>query len=79
MSRRLWKHRITDILDFIKKIQNYVDEMESDNFQSGNRFGKSQRRLTAFYTAFKSLKRILTLEKGNKIRRNTLPLGLSRR
>ena len=33
MSRRLWKHRITDILESIKKIQNYVDDMEFDDFQ----------------------------------------------
>jgi len=33
MSRRLWKHRITDILDSIKKIQNYVDQMEFDDFE----------------------------------------------
>ena len=31
--RRLWKYRITDILDSIKKIQNYVDQMEFDDFQ----------------------------------------------
>jgi len=36
-------------------------------------------RLTAFLTAFNSLKRILLVEKGNKIRRNTLGLDLSRR
>jgi uncharacterized protein with HEPN domain len=33
MSRRLWKHRITDVLDSIKKIQNYVEEMEFEDFQ----------------------------------------------
>jgi uncharacterized protein with HEPN domain len=33
MSRRLWKYRITDILDSIKKIQNYVDQMEFDDFE----------------------------------------------
>ena len=33
MSRRLWKYRITDILDSIKKIQNYVDQMKFDDFQ----------------------------------------------
>ena len=33
MSRRLWKHRITDILESINKIQNYVDDMKSDDFQ----------------------------------------------
>ncbi|MGD9080944.1 MAG: DUF86 domain-containing protein [Desulfobacterales bacterium] len=33
MSRRLWKHRITDIVESIKKIQNYVDDMEFDDFQ----------------------------------------------
>ena len=33
MSRRLWKYRITDILDSIKKIQNYVNQMEFDDFQ----------------------------------------------
>jgi uncharacterized protein with HEPN domain len=33
MSRRLWKYRNTDILDSIKKIQNYVAGMEFDNFQ----------------------------------------------
>ncbi len=33
MSRRLWKHRITDIIESIKKIQKYVEEMEFDDFQ----------------------------------------------
>ena len=33
MSHRLWKHRIADILDAIKKIQSYVEEMEFDDFQ----------------------------------------------
>lgn len=33
MSRRLWKHRITDVLDSIEKIQNYVEEMEFEDFQ----------------------------------------------
>ena len=33
MSRRLWKHRITDILESINKIQNYVDDMKFDDFQ----------------------------------------------
>ena len=33
MSRRLWKHRITDILDSIEKIQIYVDQMGFDDFQ----------------------------------------------
>jgi uncharacterized protein with HEPN domain len=33
MSRRLWKYRIADILDSIKKIQNYIDQMEFDDFQ----------------------------------------------
>jgi uncharacterized protein with HEPN domain len=33
MSRRLWKYRITDILDSIKKIQSYVGEMEFDDFR----------------------------------------------
>ena len=33
MSRRLWKHRITDILESVKKIQKYVEEMEFDDFQ----------------------------------------------
>jgi len=33
MSPRRWKHRITDILESIKKIQNYVDDMEFDDFQ----------------------------------------------
>ena len=34
MSRRLWKHRITDIIDSIKKIQKYVEQMEIEDFQS---------------------------------------------
>ncbi len=34
MSRRLWMHRIKDILDSIRKIQSYVDEMEFDAFQN---------------------------------------------
>jgi len=33
MSHRIWTHRITDILESIKKIQNYVDAMEFDDFQ----------------------------------------------
>ena len=33
MSHRLWKHRITDILDSINKIQKYVEDMEFDDFQ----------------------------------------------
>ena len=33
MSRRLWTHRITDILDSIKKIQSYVEEIEFNEFQ----------------------------------------------
>jgi uncharacterized protein with HEPN domain len=37
MSRRLWKHRITDILDSIKKIQKYVEEMGFDNFNKDDR------------------------------------------
>ena len=33
MSRRLWKHRIADILESINKIQNYVAQMEFEDFQ----------------------------------------------
>jgi len=33
MSRRLWKHRVTDIIDSIKKIQKYVKQMEFEDFQ----------------------------------------------
>jgi len=33
MSHRLWKHRIADILDSIKKIQKYVKDMEFNDFQ----------------------------------------------
>jgi uncharacterized protein with HEPN domain len=33
MSHRLWKHRITDIIDSIQKIQKYVEKMEFDDFQ----------------------------------------------
>jgi len=33
MSRRLWKHRIFDIIDSIQKIQKYVEGMEFDDFQ----------------------------------------------
>ena len=33
MPRRWWKYRITDILDSINKIQNYVAEMEFDGFK----------------------------------------------
>jgi uncharacterized protein with HEPN domain len=33
MLRRLWKHRITDILDSINKIQKYVEKMEFDDFR----------------------------------------------
>jgi uncharacterized protein with HEPN domain len=34
MSPRLWKHRITDILEAIKKIQAYVEGMSFRQFQS---------------------------------------------
>jgi uncharacterized protein with HEPN domain len=34
MSRREWKHRITDIIDSIKKIQIYVEHMKIEDFQS---------------------------------------------
>jgi len=33
MSRRVWKHRISDIIDSIQKIQNYVKKMGFDDFQ----------------------------------------------
>jgi uncharacterized protein with HEPN domain len=33
MSRRLWKHRITDILDSIRKIQKYVEVLKFDDFR----------------------------------------------
>ena len=33
MLHRLWKHRISDIIDSIKKIQKYVEQMEFDDFQ----------------------------------------------
>ena len=33
MSRRLCKHRIADIIDPIKKIQPYVQQMEFEDFQ----------------------------------------------
>ena len=33
MSRRLWKYRITDILESIDKIQKYVADVEFDDFQ----------------------------------------------
>jgi len=33
MSRRLWKYRITDILEFINKIHIYVADMEFDDFE----------------------------------------------
>ena len=33
MSHRLWKYRINDILDSIKKIQRQVENMEFENFQ----------------------------------------------
>jgi uncharacterized protein with HEPN domain len=33
MSRRLWKYRITDILESITKIQKYVADVEFDDFQ----------------------------------------------
>jgi len=32
MSHRIWKHRISDIIDSIQKIQQYVEEMEYDDF-----------------------------------------------
>lgn len=34
MSPRLWKHRIEDILEAIKKIQAYVEGMSFGQFQS---------------------------------------------
>jgi uncharacterized protein with HEPN domain len=34
MSPRLWKHRIADILEAIKKIQAYVEGMSFRQFQS---------------------------------------------
>ena len=33
MSLRLWKYRINDILDSIKKIQSYFEQMEFEDFQ----------------------------------------------
>lgn len=33
MSPRLWKHRITDIIDSIKKIHDYVNLMEFEDFR----------------------------------------------
>jgi uncharacterized protein with HEPN domain len=33
MSHRLWKHRISDIIDSIQKIQKYVEKMEFDDFR----------------------------------------------
>ena len=33
MSHRLWKYRINDILDSIKKIQSYVEQMEFEDFR----------------------------------------------
>jgi uncharacterized protein with HEPN domain len=33
MSRKLWKHRITDILDSIRKIQKYVEALKFDDFR----------------------------------------------
>jgi hypothetical protein len=38
-----------------------------------------ERRVVILMTAFNSPKRLLTVKKGNKIRWNTLLLGLSRR
>ena len=43
MSHRLWTHRITDILDSIKKIQLYVEDMEFDDFQ------KDEKQLTLLF------------------------------
>ena len=42
MSRRWWKHRIIDVLDSIKKIQNYVAEVEFDGFK------KDEKTIEAF-------------------------------
>ena len=33
MSHRLWKYRIKDILESVKKIQMYVEQMEFEDFQ----------------------------------------------
>ena len=37
MSPRVWRHRITDIIDAIKKIQQYVEGMDFDAFQKDSR------------------------------------------
>jgi uncharacterized protein with HEPN domain len=34
MSPRLWEHQVADILDAIRKIQNYVKGMSFEEFQS---------------------------------------------
>jgi uncharacterized protein with HEPN domain len=33
MSRRIWKHRISDIIDSIQKIQKYIEKMDFDDFR----------------------------------------------
>ena len=33
MSLRLWKHRVTDIINSINKIQEYVEQMGFEDFQ----------------------------------------------
>jgi uncharacterized protein with HEPN domain len=37
MSPRVWRHRIADILDAIKKIQQYVEGMDFGTFQEDAR------------------------------------------
>ena len=37
MSRRAWKHRISDIIDSIQKIQKYIEEMEFDDFRQDSK------------------------------------------
>ena len=37
MSHRLWKYRIKDILESIKKIQQYVEQMDFEDFKNDER------------------------------------------
>ncbi len=37
MSHRLWIYRITDILDSIKKVLSYVEDMEFEDFQKDDK------------------------------------------
>ena len=57
MSHRLWTHRITDILDSIKKIQSYVEDMEFDDFNKDEKTIKLSIQKTTKQIPNKSLEK----------------------